>query len=166
MQEQFKTIKGYEGLYDVSNFGRVKSLARKWIKKTFFLKLCLDTGGYLFANLSKNGKHEKPKIHTLVYDHFGKGKRNGRILTVDHWDNDKLNNRIDNLQLLTHRKNCIKRSKQKHNSSQYSGVTQNNHANSWMARIYINGKHKYLGSYKNEYKAHLVYQKALLELNR
>lgn len=66
VNETFIPIKGYEGLYEISSEGRVKSCR----KKDFFLKQHDDTHGYLFVNLSKNGKGTSIKVHRLVAEHF------------------------------------------------------------------------------------------------
>ncbi len=160
MQEIFKDIQGYEGLYQVSNFGRVKSFKRNNSKT---LKNCIDTNGYYFVNIYKNRIPKKIQIAHLVWDHFGNGKRNGRVLQVDHIDNNKLNNRIDNLQLLSARDNVSKGYIQNGNiTSEYTGVYKQN--KKWIACVCINGKQKYLGSFNNEYDAYLAYQKRLKEI--
>ena len=90
--EQWKDIEGYEGLYQICNDGKVKSLER-YIKhskgglklwKERILKPSLQKGGYLFIVLSKEGKTIPKTNHLLVWDHFGSGKRNGHKLQVDH----------------------------------------------------------------------------------
>ena len=115
MKEIWKSIESYEGIYEISNCGRVKSLVRAVKYKNSYkvirekiIKGGIDGCGYRYINLCKNGGKGIYRIAHLVYDHFGKGKRNGRILQVDHIDEDKQNNRIDNLQLLTQRKNTSK----------------------------------------------------------
>lgn len=65
VEEIFVPIIGYEGLYEISNTGKVKSC-----KKNFLLKQHDDGRGYLFVNLSKNGKATSTKIHRLVATHF------------------------------------------------------------------------------------------------
>lgn len=64
-EEIFVPIVGYEGLYEISNTGKVKSC-----KKNLLLKQHDDGRGYLFVNLSKNGKAVSTKIHRLVATHF------------------------------------------------------------------------------------------------
>jgi hypothetical protein len=165
MIEKFKPIKDYEGLYEVSNFGNVKSLARKtsnqYDKVETILKPCSDKRGYLHISLYKNRKQETHKIAHLVYDHFGKGKRDGHSIHIDHVDNNKINNRIDNLQLLTSRANTSKGWGIKKTTSKFIGVDWHKQKEKWRARIQINGKDLSLGHFTNEFNAHLAYQKAL-----
>lgn len=98
--EEFRDIKGYEGLYQVSNFGRIKSL---WFGKEKILKEEIDNDGYRRVMLYKNkiGKHYK--IHRLVYITFI-----GEIdddKQVNHLNEDKADNSIFNLNLLTSKEN-------------------------------------------------------------
>lgn len=116
MKEIFKSIKDYKGLYEISNKGKVKSLARKWIsgngvirkKNNTILKNRLSKNSYLSVILCKDGIKKNYRITHLVWDTFGRKKRNGRILQVDHKNNNKLNDWITNLQLLTQSENMIK----------------------------------------------------------
>lgn len=108
MEEIWKDIKGYEGRYQVSNLGRVKSLTRNKIKgKILTLKLSKLTKrsgtGYLSVHLWKNGKGKYYTVHRLVWTAF-----NGEIpkgLQVNHIDENHLNNCIENLNLMTSKEN-------------------------------------------------------------
>ncbi len=105
MKEIWKPIEGFEELYAISNLARVKSF---YANKIRILKLNITKGGYLTVGLCKDGKNKTHYVHHLVWDHFGDCPRNGHKQLVDHRDEDKLNPRIDNLQLLTNRQNSIK----------------------------------------------------------
>lgn len=154
-EEVFKSIKDYEGLYKVSDFGLVKS------KDGIILKNRIDKDGYLRVNLRKNGKMKTYMISHLVWDHFGDRPRNGHALQVDHIK-EKWNNRIDNLQLLTNRQNVSKGFIQNgKKTSKYTGVCWGKDKNKWIVAIRENNKKIYLGSFKDEHKAHLVYQEKL-----
>lgn len=88
----WKDIKGYEGLYQVSDEGEVKALRTGNILSLNRLTHC----GYRKASLSRNGKAKEHRIHRLVAEHFipnPDGKE-----TVNHKDGNKLNNRADNLE--------------------------------------------------------------------
>jgi hypothetical protein len=156
--EIWKDVKDYEN-YQVSNFGRV--LNKKFNR---ILKNTKDKTGYLLVNLSSYGEVKSFKIHTLVWDYFGNEKRNGKILEIDHIDNDKQNNIIDNLQLLSHRENLQKRislfrhkHKKNNKTSKYIGVSWQKNANKWKSSISINGKGKYIGLFINEEEASNAY---------
>ena len=113
--EEWRDIKGYEGLYQVSNEGRVKSLDRivtansRWGKtrKMMFkgrdVKQFIGENGYFKVSLCKNGKPISKDVHRLVYEAF-----NGKILDnmqVNHIDENKTNNTLSNLNLLTPKEN-------------------------------------------------------------
>jgi len=168
MKEVFRPIKDYEGLYQVSNFGRIKSNDGWYNRDGLYCDIIESTvgsDGYNHIYLSSDGLpimfQRIFPIHQLVYDHIGKGKRNGRILEVDHIDENKLNNRIDNLQLLSHRENISKYHRTQKTSSKYTGVTWNKWDKSWRAQIVISWKLKHLGFFRNEYNAHAKYQEVL-----
>ena len=170
MKEIFKDVKGYEGLYQVSNLGNVKSLERlvkhskggyKLVKEKL-LKFGKGTGGYSFVNLNKFGIARNRMIHQLVAIAFLDHTPCGYKLVVNHIDFDKTNNNVSNLEIVTHREN----SNRKHlkSSSKYVGVSWNKNSNKWYSSIKINGKTKSLGTFKCEIKAHLAYQNKLKTL--
>ena len=166
--ETFKPIitekQDYTGLYGVSNCGKIKSLPNSNYKSERILKPSLNKN-YYHIRLVKNGKKETRTNHTLVWDAFGDKKRNGRKLQVDHIDNDKSNNHIDNLQILTQRENTSKSVLlNDKKSSKYVGVSWYKSRNKWESYIDINGKRKKLGYFTNEYDANLCYQKTLQQL--
>ena len=169
--EIWKDIPDYEGLYQVSNCGNVKSSARKLcnhkgchISKEKKLKnrLCgLKDNNYLCVALYNNGRKEF-KIHQLVAIAFLNHKVSGHKIVVDHINNDKLDNRVENLQLISQRENSSKDKKNK--TSKYTGVCLNKARNKWTSHIRISNKLKNLGSFTNEYEANLAYQNKLKEL--
>jgi hypothetical protein len=160
MQEIWKDVPNYEGIYQVSNLGNVKSLK---FGKEKTLKKRSDKDGYLLFNLSKNGICKTNKAHKLVAIAFLNHKQCGYKVIVDHINNIKTDNRVENLQLITVRQNCSKDRKNK--TSKYTGVIYYKNTNKWRAQISINGKLKYLGDFKNEYDAHLAYQNKLKEIS-
>lgn len=96
MEEVWKDINGYEGLYQVSNCGRIRSL---WFGKKKLLKQQTDINGYLYVDLyNKNGK-KKHKVHRLVANEFC--ERTDGYDVVNHKDEDKTNNHYDNLEWCT-----------------------------------------------------------------
>jgi hypothetical protein len=83
-------------------------------------------------------------------------------LVVNHKDFNKLNNNLDNLEIITQRQNTNK--KHLKSSSQYIGVFWNKQNKKWKSQIRINKKIKYLGYFVNEIDAHNAYQNALTTL--
>lgn len=93
VEEIWKDIPGYEGLYQVSNLGRVYSVKRRKI-----MKQETSIHGYKRIGLSKNSKPQHHSIHSLVLSAFV-GERNGR--SINHIDRDKTNNKLSNLEYCT-----------------------------------------------------------------
>lgn len=128
--EKWKPVTNYEGLYEVSNLGRVKSLNYLGKHKEQILKQNSSTNGYLFVRLYKDGMTRAFKVHRLVYEAF-----NGEIpqwiatqpsdnrLEINHINEIKTDNRLENLELITHTKN-IRHSKAKIAISHYKRVYQ------------------------------------------
>lgn len=109
MKEIWRDIAGYEGIYQVSNMGRVKSSKNKYEK---FLKP-VTCGGYQRVRLCKNGNEKMKYVHRLVACAFIENSRN--LNEVDHIDRNKANNRVDNLRWVTHSENI-------HNRAAYSNT--------------------------------------------
>lgn len=94
MKEEWKDIIDYEGLYQVSNLGRIK---RKYIhRKEKVLKQCLNENGYLHIALCKNGKRITKSVHKIVAIHFLPNSNN--LPQINHKDENKKNNCVDNLE--------------------------------------------------------------------
>lgn len=111
-QEIWKDIEGYKGLYQVSNLGHVKSLARlvdygrcKKFTKERMLKQLLFNTGYYYVRLSKNGVTKSFAVHRLVAIAFVSGFKNE--LVVNHIDENPQNNLPENLEWVTPRQNNI-----------------------------------------------------------
>ena len=98
MEEIWKDIKGYEGLYQVSNLGRVKN-----VKRNKVLSKRLNKLGYDSALLFKNGVGVNHGVHRLVYEAFVDKIPKG--LEIDHININPTDNRLENLRLVTHKEN-------------------------------------------------------------
>ena len=104
MEEIYKDIKDLEGLYQVSNFGNVMSLNYYRSGKPKLLKPSKTKNGYLLVTLYKNRKRKSYKVHQLVAEHFIPNTDN--LPEINHIDEDKTNNRVDNLEWKSHKGNC------------------------------------------------------------
>lgn len=100
-QEIWKTIEGYEGIYEISSHGKVKSL-----KKGLMLKIFL-TGkpAYLSVTLCKKGKEKTCRIHRLIASGFIPNPENYPL--INHKDGNKLNNNVENLEWCTAAMNVL-----------------------------------------------------------
>ena len=122
--EVWKTIKGFED-YQISSFGNVKSFKNG---KEKILKSHPNEKGYYNIDLYLNNKRKTIRVHKLVAEYFLNHKGDGSmLLVIDHIDNNKSNNRLDNLQVISNRENSSKTLKkiQVKNSYKYVGVTWN-----------------------------------------
>lgn len=159
--EIWKKVNGFEE-YEISSFGRVKSL--KYGKEKI-LKATVDGRGYFQVSLHKNGVGKNSKVHILVAIAFLNHVQDGQT-QVDHIkEGDKLNNNVDNLQLLTGRENVSKYHMKKTTSSKCVGVSWNERRQKWKSTIHIDGKNKHLGYFANEFDASVFYKNALLAYN-
>ena len=109
-----KILNGYEGFYQVSNLGKIKSL-----RKDIIMKQYLDGNNYYFVPLYKDKKTKSKKVHRLVAETFIKNPNN--YPCINHKDENSLNNNLDNLEWCTYsynvnydnriKKYCLKRYK-------------------------------------------------------
>jgi hypothetical protein len=161
--EVWKDIIGYEGTYKISSNGRVMSLKRPKVKKDKVLESYLSSEGYYTVKLTKDGKCKSHKVHKLVAINFLNHTPCGYIEVVDHKDNNKHNNSVDNLQLITQRENVSK--SRKNNHSVLTGVSFSKELKRFYATIKILGKTVYLGFFNCETRAHLSYVKAVKNID-
>ena len=169
--EVWKPIKNYEGFYEVSNLGNIKSLSRIVLRKgkyPFFSKekilvQIINTRGYKRIILSVNGIKVTKIVHVLVAESFlNHNVSNTENIIVDHKNNIRHDNKLSNLQLITQRENTSK--DKKNTSSKYTGVCFRKSRGYWQSAIRIEGKIKHLGYFKDELKASDAYQNALKKI--
>lgn len=164
--EEWKSIKNYEGIYEVSNYGRVRNNRGK-ILKTYTIN-----SGYECIKFTVNGIRKSFLIHRLVLETFNP---NNDIYKkeVNHIDENKHNNCLSNLEWVTSKENkqhsiktgtydCLKDIKnslgKKHLSnplSKYHNVSYDKNRNKWTATIRISGKNMMQKRFNTEEEAAL-----------
>lgn len=100
----WKDIPGFEGKYQVSNTGRIRSLNYRRTGKTRVLKQATNKDGYKVIGLIKNGKYKTYFIHRLVALAFIPNPNNYPM--INHKDENKTNNTVENLEWMSHKDNC------------------------------------------------------------
>lgn len=101
MEEVFKPIRGYKGLYSVSTLGRVYSHRSKK-----FIKPQHNGWGYFRVSLIKDGVAKSKKLHRIVATAFL--RKNRKCYEIDHIDHNTSNNAVSNLKYVTHKANILK----------------------------------------------------------
>ena len=159
MIEEWKDIIGYEGLYQISNFGNVKSI--RFDKEKLLLPQT-NSKGYYFVVLCDKTKRKQMQIHQLVAIAFLNHIPCKMELVINHINFDKKDNNVSNLEIVTNREN----SNRKHlkSTSKYTGVSFEKDRNKWISQIKINGKRVLLGRFSNEIDANDAYQSKLKEI--
>ena len=114
--EIWKPVVGYEEFYDVSNLGRIRNKCWRYgqHRSNVIIKQRIQRGGYISVKLSKDKKRRSFLVHRLVYEAFNrtlpkfefKGKGHcDEVWEINHIDENKQNNRIENLELVTKTQN-------------------------------------------------------------
>jgi hypothetical protein len=165
-KEIWKDIDGYEGFYQVSNLGRVKSLERKVPLKNGKLRTYRERiksqeeeKGYMRVNLYKNGKLKKFLVHRLVATAFH--GPNDESMEVNHINGDTKDNRAENLEWVTTKENAHHKStvlNRKPRGVYRTGIS------TWRAEIVFNQKHKVIGIFDNKSDAYRAFYNEYLKL--
>ena len=166
MIEEWRDVPNYIGYYKVSSFGNLKSLDRIVRYKNngtrFYpgreIRKSNDSYGYEIVRLSLYGVAKMHSIHSLVAQSFLGHKKGVTKLVVDHINNIPDDNRLENLQLITHRENLSK------DKGGDLGVYEN--GNRWCSKIHYKGESLYLGTFKTKTEAKLAYKNKLNEINK
>jgi ribosomal protein L22 len=164
--EVWKPIEGYEGIYEISSFGRVKSFYGKKNILGRILNPCLDGNGYPIVRLCKDKKLETTTIHRLVAITFLNYKFEKGNSVVNHIDGNKTNNNLSNLEIVTQRKNlstCFRRDRNRL-TSKYPGVSFDKINKKWRATVSIKRKQIFQKYFDSELEAAAAYQSKLIEL--
>lgn len=170
--EIWKDIPNYEGYYQASNIGRVRSLDRTVLtsrgKRVYKGKLIEGTvnKGYRRATLCINGIGRNLKFSQLVAMTFLGHEPSGSFLVVDHINGDKSDDRVENLRIVTQRANtttCFRSNKGSF-SSEYVGVNWSKSKSKWQVGIQYKGVSTHLGHYDTEIEASNAYQLALSKI--
>ena len=149
MFRDYRRVEGFESDYIISNNGEVWSIK---FGKVRLMKQTPNTHGYLYVNLSENGKRKTIKIHVLVGIHFV-GLRTGEM-TYDHKDTNKLNNKADNLRLATKSEQAQNQKTRKNNKLGFKHICEMVHRSgsiSYIIHIARNGKTVYKSFRKDKY---------------
>lgn len=158
--EIWKDVIGYEGLYQVSNLGNVKTIPRNGTKKTeSLLKGSCNGYGYLKVVLSNKNKKTK-YIHILVAESFLGYKANKGIVCVDHINGIKIDNKLENLKIITPRENV---SKDNRSNTKITGVYKVR--NKYRSIINIKNNSFHLGYFNSIEEAKNAYDLKLKEIN-
>ena len=124
--EKWKSVKGYEGYYEVSNLGQVRSVDRllphnrveSRLQPGKLLKGEVTYQGYKRVRLSKFSKTKKFNVHRLVAEAFIGDYPSGKV--INHIDEDKANNKVENLEYITQKENINHGSSMKRRSASQS----------------------------------------------
>ena len=157
--EEWKVIEDCDNLYQISTFGRVKSLN---FGKEKILRQGVSGRGYLVVCLYKIGAKKTINVHQIVAEIFLNHTPCGMRLVVNHKDFNKINNHVSNLEIITQRENTNR--KHIKSSSVYTGVCWHKKTKKWVSEISINGKLKHLGLFDSEIEASNAYQNKLQQL--
>lgn len=164
--EEWRDIPGYEGMYQVSDQGRVKGLNRKDSRGRFraerVLKPLKQFKGYIHIHLHKDGKCKTVKIHRLVAAAFLSDYCEKK--QVDHRNRIRSCNKLSNLRMATNGENKENMKKIEGTSSKYKGVHWHKASKKWCSYIKKEGKGIHLGSFDKELDAAKAYDKKALEI--
>ena len=168
MKEIWKAVLGYEGYYEVSNMGNVKSVDRVVVNKLGYsskrkgkiIKLGVNSMGYYVIDLCKYSVRDRRLVHRLVAKHYMENFEAVPNLEVDHIDQNPKNNLIENLRMSTHSQNLINTGLATKMKSK--GVTRVD--GKWLAKIMKDYKPITIGRFINKADAINAYNLKATEL--
>lgn len=165
--EEWRTIPNYLGYYSISNYGRIKSINRSFIRKNGAV-MTIDErlmkpykcNGYWRIVLIKMMVREKLYVHRLVGEIFI--DNTNAFGEINHKDSNRLNPFVLNLEWVTPRMNVTHMKINKMGITTVGAVRKKNRKR-WQSAIILNGEYKYIGTYDTEKEAGNAYQNALNE---
>lgn len=163
-KEIFRSVVSFENLYEISNFGRVRSLGNGNSNscRERILKFSKDSSGYFYVDLWRDGKVKFFKVARLVAVVFILNPDN--LAQVNHINSIKTDNRSENLEWCNQRYNRNHYQKTQNGTSKYPGVSWHKRQRKWVAQISTNGENHHLGYFKNETDAAKAYRKVVDQL--
>ncbi len=144
IDEVWKDLTDFEGIYKVSNYGRILRIKTNSVLKSS-LSSCKK---YYRIELCKDGKKYRRLIHRLLCIHFLPNPNNYQ--EINHIDHNSLNNNLNNLEWINDMGNTAHGKLNLLTTSKYLGVNWKKQSNKWVARLTVNGKRINLGCFTNE----------------
>jgi len=165
-KEIWKDIPGYEGKYQASNLGRIRSLDRIDVagRKLKGIVLSLSLGGNGYYNVTLHyGNRVTKNVHQIIAQVFLNHIPRKTNNVIDHKNFNKLDNRVNNLRAITQRENTNMLHLK--SSSRFTGVCWCKKSKKWKSYIVIKNKLKHLGYFLDEIEASKAYQTALKSIS-
>ena len=153
--EEWKPIANWEG-YFVSNYGNIKRRSKEFLNRYFIVKGSILNKGYRYIQMLREGKKENYLVHRCVAHAFLPNHENKPC--VDHIDNNRLNNHVNNLRWCTQNDNC--KNQKERTPGKKNGVSFDEKLQKWSATIREDNKSKFLGYYLTHEEARLAREKA------
>ena len=140
-------VKGYEGLFVITNDLKVISLPRKGTLGGEIKPQLNTENGYYRISLTKDNKRKKTMLHRLIAEHFILNPNN--YDKVDHINGIKIDNRIENLRWCSQAENTRfdNHKLRKNNTTGYRGISFDKRGNKYQTEANINGKQFYIGRF-------------------
>ena len=166
---RYEDVKGYEGLYYVTETGEVyaytklmvSSANNAWLYFEHKIRQAKKRNGYMMVTLYKRGKAKMHYVHRVVAEAFLGNAKN--LPMVNHKDLNRTNNNVENLEYCTARYNNAYSVLAKTHSSKYLGVTWDKSRRKWTAQYQVGKKKIFLGRFDTQEEAHEKYKKVMGE---
>lgn len=171
MKEIYKDIKNYEGYYQVSNLGNIKSLDRYdsagKLRKGRIRKVQIDEKKKCVSLLLTVNKVSTIRtVQSLVAEVFLGDYDNDNFI-VEHVDKNFKNNKLDNLKIISKRELAVKSNKARSSrKGKLTGAYYSRSLKKYISKCFIDGKQNHLGVFETEVEAHNEYLKALKKLGQ